>query len=112
MNSYPKDEHALATYPKTELYSCCEGNRAPDWSEYEYLVLEGCTTIPLAPGPTSEKGSNENLGLQDRKAADFFTVYAWKDGCRAITDVGDFNKATRLIKHLSEISGLEYQINC
>lgn len=102
----------MSEFTNEQLFSCCENNEAPNWANYEGLILGGCVECvsnPEAPPETQEK---EILGGQDREDAQFFTIYGWNEGSRAITDIDDLDQAISILQHLSETSGLEYWINC
>jgi|TARA_E500000318_G_C3562120_1_gene213953 hypothetical protein len=102
----------MSEYSNTELYSCCENNEAPNWGDFTLLTLEGCVEEVSNPDAAPKDQVKDILGGQVREDAEFFTVYGWNNGSRAITDVDDLEQAIRIIQHLSETSGLEHAVLC
>lgn len=87
----------------TDLFNCCTGNAAPDWSRFIGLELGGCTS---ADGITTG-GAAYNL-------AQFFTVYGrTREGeAEAITDIeaaSGRERPTLLVRAIDVAAELSYR---
>lgn len=83
-----------------DLYNCCTGNVAPDWSQFKSLYVGGCIT--------ETSGDDTWVSPEPFETADFFSVYARHHSgeAEAITDISERAKVSAIASQLSEISGL------
>lgn len=95
-----------------DLYNCCTGGTAPDWSRYSRLILAACR--PDRDDPTADRLP---LVGATADAATMFTVYGELAGmtpeCEAITDIepADASRALAVAARLASVSGLAVHVS-
>jgi hypothetical protein len=84
------------------LFNCCTGNEPPDWSQFSWLEIGGCTT------ERNEDGEEWVNGGESDDVAEFWTVYGRlkEGGCEAITDCATRAAVDDVAGQLTKLSGL------
>lgn len=93
-----------------ELFNCCADSTEPDWGEYEGLEVAGVLEYTHHIGG---EDYCEALGPDDKRAPDFYSVYArGREGfADCITDVPLDGDLVGIFRELQERSGLPLLVN-
>jgi hypothetical protein len=97
-NGYDVPESEIVL--EDELFNCCTGGVAPDWTQFKSLEIGGCR----------DEGGN-TIGLLPDDKAEFWTIYARHHSgeAEAITDCKTREQAEKVLRVLAAISGLPAQ---
>lgn len=85
-----------------DLFNCCTGGQAPDWTQYDALETQAVKEVKLEK---KEDSFCEPCAISE---ATFFTVYAHlkEGGVECITDCDTIEDVREAAKKLSALSGL------
>jgi hypothetical protein len=91
----------MGSMTNDDLFNCCAGGVAPNWSAYRWLVIGGCIEDKENPGHIIG-------GIADDEA-EFWTVYGMLKGggTEAITDCPTRADVDCVAERLSQLSGLQ-----
>lgn len=89
-----------------KLFNCMPGHKAPDWSLFDALEVQGCCNVAdgMNDDPNGPTYTESGYG---RDEADLFTVYGHlkEGGTEAITDCRTYREALDVARELATLSG-------